>query len=111
MRAGESLSAQHSYSACRPSHKQGRIARESIPPFLEQKGQSMRSRRLHGCVVVAALFAQTSSALAQDNTDENTDGKTDDNAPAKVAQADPPAAAPVTVAQRSEERRVGKECR
>jgi maltoporin len=50
-------------------------------------------------VVVAALFAQTSSALAQDNTDENTDGKTDDNAPAKVAQADPPAAAPVTVAQ------------
>ena len=58
----------------------------------------MRSRRLHGCVVVAALFAQTSSALAQDNTDENTDGKTDDNAPAKVAQAEPPAA-PEKVAQ------------
>jgi maltoporin len=53
----------------------------------------MRSRRLHGCVVVAALFAQTSSALAQDNTDENTDGNTDDKAaPAKVAQAEPPAA-------------------
>lgn len=51
----------------------------------------MRSSRLHGCVVVAALFAQTSSALARDNTDENTDGDTDDKAaPEKVAQAEPP---------------------
>src|SRR5262245_32847869 len=98
MKATNSLSAQHSYSACGPGHKQGRIARESIPPFLKQKGQSMRSNRLHGCVVVAALFAQTSSVSAQDNTDENTDGNTDDNAaPVKTAQAEP---SPPPVAER-----------
>src|SRR5215831_12201932 len=99
MKGTESLSAQNSYSACRPRHKQGRIARESIPPFLAQKGQSMRSNRLHRCVVVAALVAQASTASAQDNTDEKTDGNTDDKAaPANVAQADP-SAAPARVAQ------------
>src|SRR5690242_1115224 len=50
----------------------------------------MRSNGLHGCVVVAALLAQTASASAQDNTDENTAGSTDDNAaPEQTAQAEP----------------------
>jgi maltoporin len=49
--------------------------------------------------VVAALFAQSSGALAQDNTDEKADGNTDDKAaPDKAAPADPPAA-PDKVAQ------------
>src|ERR1044071_5394807 len=41
----------------------------------------MRSNRLRGCLVVAALFAGTSSASAQDN---NTDAKTDENAEQKA---------------------------
>lgn len=41
----------------------------------------MRSNRLRGCLVVAALFAGTSSASAQDN---NTDAKTDENADQKA---------------------------
>src|SRR5882672_4086884 len=67
----------------------------------------MRSNRLRGCLVVAALFTGTSSASAQDNktdekTDQSTDQKTDQNtdqntdanteklpAPKTVAQADP----------------------
>src|SRR6185436_3586888 len=58
---------------------------QSMPPFLIQKGQSMRSNRLRGCLVVAALFTGTSSASAQ-----NADPKTDDNtAPEKIAQAEP----------------------
>ena len=45
----------------------------------------MRSNRLRGCLVVAALFAGTSSASARDNnTDENTDAKTDENADQKA---------------------------
>src|ERR1043166_4685119 len=82
-------------SACPPQHNQGRIARESIPPFLEQKGQSMRFNRLHGCLVAAALLAGTSTAFAQDEktdekTGENTDEKTDDKAaPTQVAQNEP----------------------
>lgn len=43
----------------------------------------MRSNRLRGCLVVAALFAGTSSASAQDN---NTDEKTDENADQKAEQ-------------------------
>src|SRR4051812_14853585 len=62
----------------------------------------MRSNRLRGCLVVAALFTGTSSASAQDNTDEksggNTEEKADQNAdaqteklpaPKAVAQAEP----------------------
>jgi maltoporin len=55
----------------------------------------MRSNRLHGYMVVAALFAQASSASAQDTPgDPNTDGKTapatdDKAAPERVAQAEP----------------------
>src|SRR5882672_6279323 len=55
----------------------------------------MRSNRLRGCLVVAALFAGTSSASAQDNnTDEKADQSTDANteklpAPKTVAQAEP----------------------
>lgn len=43
----------------------------------------MRSNRLRGCLVVAALFAGTSSASAQD---KNTDEKTDDNTEQKADQ-------------------------
>jgi maltoporin len=52
----------------------------------------MRSNRLRGCLVVAALFTGTSSASAQD-TDDKTDDKADKAddkaAPTKVAQAEP----------------------
>ena len=48
----------------------------------------MRSSRLRGCLVVAALFAGTSSASAQDDTDKTTDEKTLAK-PARVAQAQP----------------------
>ena len=52
----------------------------------------MRSDRLRGCLVVAALFAGTSSASAQGKNDDKTDKKTDDKAKATVvAQADPQA--------------------
>ncbi len=44
----------------------------------------MRSNRLRGCLVVAALFTGTSSASAQD-TDEKTDKTADTAAPEKVA--------------------------
>ena len=60
----------------------------------------MRSNRLRGCLVVAALFAGTSSASAQDNADEKTDDKTDAKAapgtaaPDQVAQAEPPPGPP-----------------
>jgi len=47
----------------------------------------MRSNRLRGCLIVAALFTGTASASAQD-TDEKPDDKT---APDKVAQAEPQA--------------------
>jgi maltoporin len=48
----------------------------------------MKSNRLRGCLVVAALFTATSSVSAQ-----NTDDKTNDNAaPETVAQAQPEAA-------------------
>jgi maltoporin len=54
----------------------------------------MRSKRLRGCLVVAALFTGTSSASAQ-ATDEKTDDKTDNKAaPEKVAQAQEPAPTP-----------------
>jgi maltoporin len=55
----------------------------------------MRSNRLHGCLVVAALVAQTASASAQDQpgdkkTDDKTASATDDKAaPERVAQAEP----------------------
>src|SRR5712672_1369397 len=90
------MSALRFCSACRPQHNQGRIARESIPPFLEQKGQSMRFNRLHGCLVAATLLAGTSTAFAQDEktdekTGEKTGEKTDDKAaPERVAQTEPP---------------------
>jgi maltoporin len=45
----------------------------------------MKSNRLRGCLVAAALLAGTASASAQ-NTDEKTDDKT---APVQVAQAEP----------------------
>jgi maltoporin len=58
----------------------------------------MRSNRLRGCLVIAALFAG-SSASAQDNPDQKTDEKTDEKAsetttekaaaPERVAQAEP----------------------
>ena len=60
----------------------------------------MRSHRLRGCLVIAALFAG-SSASAQDNPDQKTDEKTQDKtsetteraaAPDRVAQAEPSAA-------------------
>jgi maltoporin len=59
----------------------------------------MRSNRLHGCLLVAALAAQTSSAFADQNSD-NTDDKSADKAapgtaaPAQVAQAEPAAPPP-----------------
>src|SRR5205814_5913333 len=50
----------------------------------------MKSNRLRGCLVVAALCAGTASASAQ-NTHEKTDDKT---APVQGAQATEPAPAP-----------------
>ena len=59
----------------------------------------MRSNRLRGCLVVAALSAGTSSAYARDNTNEKTDEAASDTnddkdaadkaAPERVAQTDP----------------------
>jgi len=66
----------------------------------------MRSNRLRGCLVVAALFAGTSSASARDNTDEktdeNSDGKTTDNASASTDENAATKAAPRQVAQATE---------
>jgi maltoporin len=52
----------------------------------------MRSNRLHGCLIVAALSTGTSSAYAQ-ATDEKPDNKA---APEKVAQAQPDTPPPPT---------------
>lgn len=63
----------------------------------------MRSNRLRGCLVVAALFAGTSSASAQDESDQKTDEKAEQKAdapteklpaPVTVAQAEPPSGPP-----------------
>lgn len=64
----------------------------------------MRSNKLRGCLVVAALFAGTSSASAQDNntdqkTDQNTDEKTDQNTDQNADQKTEKLPAPRTVAQ------------
>src|SRR5262252_420547 len=61
----------------------------------------MRSNRLRGCLVVAALFAGTSSASAQDNTDEKTDEKTDQKGDEKTEEKTekPPTPDTVTLAQ------------
>jgi maltoporin len=56
----------------------------------------MRSNRLRGCLVVAALFAGTSSASARDNTNEKTDETAAETNDDKVA---PDTAAPERVAQ------------
>jgi len=58
----------------------------------------MRSNKLQGCLVVAALFAGTSSASAQDNrTDEKTDENTEQKADEKTEKL--PAPETVVVAQ------------
>src|ERR1041384_4608359 len=60
----------------------------------------MRSNRLRGCLVVAALFAGTSSASAQDNnTDEKTDEKPDQQTEQKAGDKTERLPAPQTVAQ------------
>jgi maltoporin len=61
----------------------------------------MRSNRLRGCLVVAALFAGTSSASAQDNIDEKTDDKTEQKADEKTEKLPAPATAVVAQAEPS----------
>jgi maltoporin len=58
----------------------------------------MRSHRLRGCLVIAALFAG-SSASAQDNPDQKTDEKTEEKTAEKTAEKTETPAAPARVAQ------------